>query len=599
MITMEAFGGRRLHIAVVLAVVAVLWSVNTRSPPDSIVRTNADYDPCCAYPCDNQGVCLSYPDRSYVCDCTNTGFSGINCTSADFLTWVHHSLKPDPEKLHNLLTSDWWLWDVVNNVPFLSDMAMKYIFISRGDQVDSPVRFESDHSYTTLDAYFNETYFGRTLPPVPDHCPTPMGVAGPKQLPDVDELIKRVFLRRKFIPDPHDTNLLFQYYAQHFTHQFFRTNYTKGPQFTKGLGGVDSSHVYGVTEHHRRAIRLNKDGKLKYQIIDGEHFPPYIKDTPGLDMELPPYVPVNADTTFALGHPFYAMLPGLFVYSVIWMREHNRVCEVLKDEHPDWDDERLYHTAKLIITGEVIKITIEDYVQHLSQYKVRLRFKPDVIHGSRFQFHNRINVEFDHLYHWHPLVPDGIKVNESYYTVMDMAFSVKPVFVHGLDNFIRAMASNRAGKLSARNHGKATVPFLRKMLLNSRTIRFRGINEYRKRFGLKTFTDFMDLTGDEELARDLQDLYGDIEAVEFYVGLLTERDSPSLTPLAMVNIGGPWSVKGLIANPICSPHWWKPSTFGGDRGFEIVQTASLQKLLCNNMKSGCEGISFKVPPGTA
>ena len=62
-------------------------------------------------------------------------------------------------------------------------------------------------------------------------------------------------------------------------------------------------------------------------------------------------------------------------------------------------------------SGEVIKITIEDYVQHLSQYKVKINYNPEVVHDTTHQWDNRIHVEFDHLYHWHPLVPDIIKVS--------------------------------------------------------------------------------------------------------------------------------------------------------------------------------------------
>nr|ADB65785.1 cyclooxygenase [Caprella sp. KV-2010a] len=595
---MQAMSDRRRAIGFI-AVVAVVWSLSfSGKPQNNRVATTLDYDPCCGYPCGNQGVCMSFPDRSYECDCTNTGHYGANCSKAEFMTTVVKLIKPDPEYLHILLTSDLWVWKIINNIGFLQDAAMKYIFLSRGDQVDSPVRFESDHSYITLDAYYNETYYARTLPPIPEHCPTPMGVKGVKELPNLDLLMKKVFARKEFIPDPHDTNLLFQYYAQHFTHQFFRTNYTMCPQFTKGNGGVDVSNIYGLTEQHRRAIRMNSDGKLKYQVINDEHYPPYLRDVQGIEMDYPPHIPITEDNKFALGHPFFALLPGLFVFSTIWMREHNRVCDVLKNQHPDWDDERLYQTAKLIITGEVIKITIEDYVQHLSQYKVDLKFKPQVVHGTRFQFDNRINAEFNHLYHWHPLIPDGIQVEDKYYSLMDMAFSTKSVFTHGLDKFIESMATSRAGKLSHSNHPLVTLPVLKKMMENGRKLRYQGINEYRKRFALKPFKDFMDLTGDEALAKDLQELYGHVDAVEFYVGLLTEKDSPSLTPLTMVNVGGPWSVKGLIANPICSPHWWKPSTFGGDVGFDIVNSASLEKLFCNNMKSKCKNIAFKVPRGT-
>ena len=66
-------------------------------------------------------------------------------------------------------------------------------------------------------------------------------------------------------------------------------------------------------------------------------------------MQYPEGVP--DDKKFALGHPFYSLIPGLFMYATIWMREHNRVVTILKKEHPSWDDEQLYQTGKLIITG--------------------------------------------------------------------------------------------------------------------------------------------------------------------------------------------------------------------------------------------------------
>ena len=49
------------------------------------------------------------------------------------------------------------------------------------------------------------------------------------------------------------------------------------------------------------------------QIISGEMFPPHLKDVPGLEMELPSSIPVSRDNVFALGHPFFVLLPGLFV----------------------------------------------------------------------------------------------------------------------------------------------------------------------------------------------------------------------------------------------------------------------------------------------
>ncbi|KAK3858113.1 hypothetical protein Pcinc_035671 [Petrolisthes cinctipes] len=568
------------------------------SPTTPSLSPLPDYDPCCAYPCQHQGICFTLPANNYTCDCTGTEHYGRNCEIPTWSAWVKLSLRPDPEFIHNLITSHSWLWSIINRIPFLHKKLMTYVYLSRGDIVDSPPTYESDHTYITLDAYFNESYYGRALPAVPQHCPTPLGVAGNPDYPDVDELIKKVFLRREFLPEPHNTNVLFQYYAQHFTHQFFRTDYKKGPHITKGNGGVDVSNIYGLTEQDRRALRSNVDGKLRTQVVNGEEFPPNLRDVSGISMDYPPNVPIPEEAKFALGHPFFALLPGLFAYSTIWVREHNRVCDELKRINPHWDDERLYQTSRLIITGQVIKITIEDYVQHLSQYKLRLTFEPHLTHGTHFQYHNRIHAEFNHLYHWHPLIPDGLEVNGTNYALMDMAFSVAPIFKHGLDNFIHSMVNSRAGALTTRNHAHVLYPVLKKVIENGRLLRFQGLNAYRRRFGMRAFTSFLDLTGDAELAADLEGFYGDIEAVEYYIGLVAERPGPSVTPLTMVNAGGPWSVKGLLANPICSPRYWKPSTFGGEEGFNIIKTASLEKLFCNNMKTGCKNIGFKVPEGT-
>lgn len=103
-------------------------------------------------------------------------------------------------------------------------------------------------------------------------------------------------------------------------------------------------------------------------------------------------------------------------------------------------------------------------------------------------------------------------------------------------------------------------------------------------------------TGEKELAKLLEEEYEDIDAVEFYVGLVMEkRRYRSVFGTSIVEMGGPYSVKGLMANPICSPKYWKPSTFGGDVTFNIVNTASLQKLFCENIEGDCPLASFRVP----
>lgn len=61
-------------------------------------------------------------------------------------------------------------------------------------------------------------------------------LAGKKELPDSKLIVEKFLLRKKFIPDPQGTNVMFTFFAQHFTHQFFKTDHKKGPGFTKALG---------------------------------------------------------------------------------------------------------------------------------------------------------------------------------------------------------------------------------------------------------------------------------------------------------------------------------------------------------------------------
>lgn len=134
---------------------------------------------------------------------------------------------------------------------------------------------------------------------------------------------------------------------------------------------MDLNHIYGDNLDRQHKLRLLKDGKLKYQVgggrasqqkggesrsitdspvqvVNGEVYPPTVKDV-GVDMHYPPHIPESE--RFAVGHEAFGLVPGLMMYATIWLREHNRVCDVLKEVHPDWDDERLFQTTRLILIG--------------------------------------------------------------------------------------------------------------------------------------------------------------------------------------------------------------------------------------------------------
>uniref|UniRef100_A0A8C5BU89 Prostaglandin-endoperoxide synthase n=2 Tax=Gadus morhua TaxID=8049 RepID=A0A8C5BU89_GADMO len=511
----------------------------------------------------------------------------------EFWTRIHHLLKPSPDTVHYLLTHFHWLWDVINS-SFLRNILMRVVLTVRSNFIPSPPTFNSKYGYLSWESYYNLSYYTRILPPVPEDCPMPMGTKGKAVLPDPRDLVTRFLIRKKFRPDPQGANLMFAFFAQHFTHQFFKTHHRMGPAFTRALShGVDAGHIYGDNLERQLQLRLHQDGKLRYQLIYGEMFPPTTQEVP-VAMSYPSSVPPSQ--RLALGQEVFGLLPGLTLYSTLWLREHNRVCDVLKEVHPTWGDEQLFQTTRLIIIGETIRIVIEEYVQQLSGYLLKLKFDPTLIFNDQFQYSNRISLEFNHLYHWHPLMPDSFLVDGQDITYPDFLFNTSVLLHFGVEKLVDSFARQQAGQIGGGWNVHARLQEVVELVIKeSRALRVQPFNEYRKKFELKPYASFYEFTDDKEMARQLEELYGDIDALEFYPGLLLERTRDSaIFGESMVEMGAPFSLKGLLGNPICSPVYWKPSTFGGAAGFDIVNSATLERLVCLNSR-WCPYVSFHVP----
>ncbi|XP_030006129.1 phosducin-like protein [Sphaeramia orbicularis] len=557
------------------------------------VTSSSTVNPCCYIPCQHWGVCVRYAENKYECDCTHTGYYGENCTIPEFWTRVHHFFKPSPNVVHYILTHFRLLWDIINST-FLRDILMRLVLTVRSNLIPSPPTFNSKYSYLSWEAYYNVSYYTRLLPPVPKDCPTPLGVKGQDGLPDPELLVEKLLKRRTFRPDPQGSNLMFAFFAQHFTHQFFKTYNRMGVGFTKALAhGVDAGHIYGDNLERQLQLRLHKDGKLKYQLIDGDMYPPTVIDAP-VKMSYPPGIP--PEHQLAIGQEVFGLLPGLGMYATLWLREHNRVCDILKAAHPTWDDEQLFQTTRLIIIGETIRIVIEEYVQHLSGYMLQLKFDPTLLFKSSFQYGNRIALEFSQLYHWHPLMPDSFFISGDELTYPQFLFNTSVLTHYGIEKLVDAFSRQPAGQVGGGHNMNAVVTRVAVgAIKESRQLRIQPFNEYRKRFNLRPYTSFRDFSDDEEIATQLEELYGDIDALEFYPGLMLEKTRPgAIFGESMVEMGAPFSLKGLLGNPICSPDYWKPSTFGGKVGFDIVNSATLKKLVCLNTKT-CPYVAFRVP----
>ena len=102
----------------------------------------------------------------------------------------------------------------------------------------------------------------------------------------------------------------------------------------------------------------------------------------------------------------------------------------------------------IYVPGEMMKVTVEDYINHLANYKLQFVYKPEIMFGENIPTSNRIHLAFDHLYHWHPLAPDRFDIAGTIYTMEDFMFNVEPLLKHGMSEFVDSMSKNLAGTVS-------------------------------------------------------------------------------------------------------------------------------------------------------
>ena len=107
-----------------------------------------------------------------------------------------------------------------------------------------------------------------------------------------------------------------------------------GPRTSRNMetSGWDMSNIYGSSLERQLQVRTMKDGKMKIG-ADGRL----------LDDPEKPGVPLTGFND--------NMSPQLIMMHTIWTLEHNYVADMVKSEHPDWNDERIFQMARLRISA--------------------------------------------------------------------------------------------------------------------------------------------------------------------------------------------------------------------------------------------------------
>ncbi|MEE2733324.1 MAG: peroxidase family protein [Pseudomonadota bacterium] len=414
------------------------------------------------------------------------------------------------------------------------------------------------------------------------------------------------------------SSLLFMFFAQWFTDSVLRIDSFDRRKNTSNHN-IDLCQIYGLKETTTRLLRTGNGGLLRSQQIRGEEFPdclgeldqqgqwqvkPHYRRLPyasaeKLDLIFGSWPQERRHRLYATGLERGNSSIGYVAVSTLFLREHNRICRALQAQYtgPQWDDERLFQTARMINIVILMKLVVEEYINHIAGYPI-FKFDPGFAERTPWYRDPWISMEFDLLYRWHGLVPTTIKVRGKDVDHTDFRVNNQVLEDLGLGELMTLASTQAAGKIGLGNVPDFLLGAEHATLRMGREFRLQSFNAYRRAFrhplfGIKPLKSFAELTDDVDLQRRLRDLYKHIDNVEFVVGLFAEKPGKQGALFgdllnAMVAYD---AFTQIYTNPLLSKSVYNEQTFTR-YGLDLIeQTRSVQDLLARNSVAGQAGFS--------
>ncbi|OMO64572.1 hypothetical protein COLO4_32008 [Corchorus olitorius] len=465
----------------------------------------------------------------------------------------------------------------------------------------SGVRFNpGDYPYRTADGRYNEpfnegagsqgSFFGRNILPVPQNDklirPDPMVVAtkllARRNYKDTGKQFNMIaaswiqFMIHDWVDHMEDTNQIeliapkevaskcplssFKFYKT----KEFPTGFYEIKSGTKNIRTPwwDGSVIYGSNIMRLEKVRTFIDGKLKIA-KDGllEH------DKDG--------IPLSGDIRNSWA--------GVSTLQALFIKEHNAVCDALKEEYPELNDEELYHYGRLVTSAVIAKIHTIDWTVELLKTNTLLagmranwygllgkKFKDRFGHvggsvlGGLVGHRKTVNhgvpysltEEFVSVYRMHPLLPDSLDLRNT--NVAPEANKSPPLLEKipmqdlighkgektlsgiGFIGQIVSMGHQACGALELWNYPS----FLRDLITQDidgkdrpdhvdlaaleiyrdRERKVARYNQFRRALLLIPISRWEDLTDDKEVIQTLNEVYADnVEELDLLVGLMAEK----------------------------------------------------------------------------
>jgi hypothetical protein len=340
---------------------------------------------------------------------------------------------------------------------------------------------------------------------------------------------------------------------------------------------IDGSQIYGSDPTTADALRAHTGGRLKVQIEDGAEFLPFNStDTANggigtpIDMANDAHIVANSQV-FAAGDRRANENIELTSMQTLFVREHNRIADQVAAAHPTWSDEQIYQTARKIVGAELEIITYNEWIPALlgpNALPAYTGYNPNVNPGianefstAMFRFaHSELDNGVDRLNN------DGTDIADPAGGTVDLATAFfNPTLIQlpavtdpfsghlssGISPILKGAASGNAQEVDLlavrdiRNFlfgppGAGGTDLIARDIQRGRDHGLTDYNSMRAAYNLPRVTSFAQITSNVTVQQELQQVYGNVNNIDAFVGALAEDHAPGadvgpLTRAVLVN----------------------------------------------------------------
>lgn len=294
---------------------------------------------------------------------------------------------------------------------------------------------------------------------------------------------------------------------------------------------IDGSMVYGSDDERAAALRDTVNTHL-LATSDGNLLP---FNTAGLTNANP-----GTDVLFLAGDVRANEQLGLTVMHTLFVREHNRIAEILMDNNPDADPDDVFETARRLLIGKIQYITYNEWLPALIGDNAIPAYTgyDDSINPT---IYNEFSVAAFRLGHTllneniQRLDADGNDVDGGALALAEAFFSgvTELTEENDIDPILRGFASQLHQSLDVK-----AVTDIRNFLfgapgsggldlpsLNIQRGRDHGVPSYnamRTALGLTTLTEFSEVSSDSDVVASLEATYDSVDDIDLWTGGLAE-----------------------------------------------------------------------------